>query len=97
MAQSFDDPEILRLATKYVWWTAPEAVVLDGMPRLIASVMELGTWDDANDLIEIVGTDMFLAVLKSPPPGVLSDRSLAFWHCRLGGEGLPPVARRRFN
>ena len=30
--------------------------------------MELGTWDDAHEMLDIVGQQMFLDVLKAQPP-----------------------------
>ena len=89
--------EMRRLAAKYVWWTPPDVVLSEGMSRLIANVMEMGTWEDACALIECVGIDLFREVLKFPPTGVISDRSLAFWHYRLDGHGTPPRSRRRFS
>ena len=96
MNETVRSPETLRLAAKYVWWTPPDVVVSEGMSRLVANVMEMGTWEDASALIECVGIDLFREVLKSPPAGVISDRSLAFWHYRLGEHGTPPRSRRRF-
>jgi hypothetical protein len=89
--------ELQRLAQRYIWWTPPERVVADGMARLVAQVMELGTWEDANALIACVGEAPLLAVLDDPPAGVISDKSLAFWHIRLGRAGERPRARRRFG
>jgi hypothetical protein len=97
MAGLAQNQELLRLAAKYIWWTSPEAVVADGITRLVSNVMELGTWEDASSLLEIIGRDRFISVLKSPPAGIISDKSLAFWHYRLGMDGLPPKSRRRFN
>ncbi|HEY8064921.1 MAG TPA: hypothetical protein VIF40_09330 [Methylosinus sp.] len=86
----------LRLAAKYVWGTPPEIVVSSGLRGLVVNVMELGAWEDAHELLELVGPDLFVDVLESPPPGVISNRSLAFWHRRLGREGAPPKSRKRF-
>ena len=97
MDYPLQNPEMLRLAAKYVWWTPPDVVVSEEIPRLVANVMEMGTWEDATTLIERVGTGPFMDVLRSPPAGVISDRSLAFWHYRLGGQGTPPISRRRFS
>jgi hypothetical protein len=97
MNETVRSSEMLRLAAKYVWWTPPDIVVSEGMYGLVASVMEMGTWEDASALIEYVGIDAFRGVLKSPPAGVISNRSLAFWHYRLGGDGTPPRSRRRFS
>ena len=71
MNETFRSSEILRLAAKYVWWTPPDIVVSEGTSRLVANVMEMGTWEDASALIECVGIDLFREVLKSPPVGVV--------------------------
>ena len=97
MTETIHHQALLRLAGRYVWWTRPDAVVASGLPRLVVSVMELGTWEDAHELLDIVGPQMFIDVLKAPPPGVISAKSLAFWHNRLGLEGEPPKAGRRFS
>jgi hypothetical protein len=84
-----------HLARRYVWWTDPERVLRESMPRLIASVMELGTWDDAETLRSIVGQHAFEEVALNPPQGVISARSLAFWYARLGlGEARVPSKRQ---
>lgn len=87
--------ELLRLAAKYVWWNPPEEVVAHQLDRLTVSVMEIGTWEDANALLDEIGPDPFVKVLKSPPPGTISAKSLAFWHYRLGLPGDPPKPSRR--
>ena len=97
MNETVRSSEALRLAAKYVWWTPPDVVVSEGMSRLVANVMEMGTWEDACALIECVGIDLFREVLRSPPAGVISDRSLAFWHYRLREHGTPPRSGRRFT
>jgi hypothetical protein len=97
VAEFQERQDLLSLAAKYVWWTPPEKVLAEETPRLVASVMELGTWEDAAQLLEIVGPEIFLEVLASPPAGTISDRSLAFWHYRLGRPGAPPKSRRRFE
>jgi hypothetical protein len=79
MAETIHQEALLRLAERYVWWTKPDMVVARGLPRLVVSVMELGTWEDAHELLDIVGPQMFIDVLKAPPPGIISAKSLAFW------------------
>jgi hypothetical protein len=57
--------------------------------------MELGTWDDAHALLDVVGLDRFREVLAAPPPGMLSEKSWTFWHYRLGlGTPVTPVPKR---
>jgi len=91
----FMQNDLLSLAAKYVWWNPPEAVVTKQLDKLTANVMEMGTWEDANVLLAKIGQDRFLAILKSPPPGGISSKSLAFWHHRFGLPGAPPRATKR--
>jgi hypothetical protein len=92
-----ENKHLLALAAKYVWWTSPERTVSENVDKLVANVMELGTWDDSVTLLKTVGADPFLNILDAPPAGVISDKSLAFWHHRLGREGAVPKSRRRFG
>ena len=93
-----------RIARRYAWWSEPERTLTDNMPRLIAQVMEMGTWEDAHTLLDIVGQDAFRSVLRQPPPGVFSPKSWVFWHRRLGlgeapelksGRDIPSKAENR--
>jgi hypothetical protein len=104
MSNSQDDlsvkPEtsvLEHLARRYVWWTDPKRVVNESMPRLIASVMELGTWDDAETLRAIVGHEAFEEVALNPPQGIVSARSLAFWYARLGLGQTRMPSKRQFG
>ena len=73
-----------ELAGRYVWWSAPERTIAENLPRLIAQVMEMGTWEDSHELLALLGRDAFERVLRSPPSGILSPKSWVFWHYRLG-------------
>lgn len=86
-----------RLAARYVWWTPPARTVDDNMARLVAAVMEMGTWEDANEMEYLVGTDVISGVLDDPPLGVLSMKSLTYWHARLDRHGDPVPPRSRFG
>ncbi len=97
MKHAIENKRLLELAAKYVWWTPPEITVSENIDKLVANVMELGTWDDAVGLLKTVGADPFLDVLKSPPAGIISNKSLAFWHHRLGQQGTAPKSHRRFG
>lgn len=62
MEDATKNQQLLRLASKYVWWTAPEITASEGLPRLVANVMEMGTWDDAVCLLELIGVDSFFDI-----------------------------------
>lgn len=67
------------------------------MRLLITQVMQLGTTEDAQALLEDVGREQFIAVLYDHPVGLISDRSLSLWHSRLGLTGVPPKMKRRID
>ena len=89
--------EKLKLAAKYVWYTPAQQIVDNDIRTLVAQVMELGTWEDAHALLDDVGRDLFISVLNDHPVGLISNKSLAFWHYRLGLAGDPPRKKQRFD
>jgi hypothetical protein len=94
------DREVLRpFASKYVWWKTPDEA-LASPARVIAQVMELGDWEDAQTLADSVGDDVLRDVLKHAEAGQFRARSWAYWHYRLGvaevGQ-VPPLPVRRFG
>ena len=92
--------EIERLrpfATRYVWWkTAEEA--LRYPERLVAQVMNIGSFADLQRLDEMVGEDGLRLVLSQAEAGQFTPRSWHYWHYRLGlsrpGE-VPPLPIRK--
>ena len=88
-------PHLLEIARRYVWWSDPEQTLAENLPRLMAQVMEMGTWDHAHALLDVVGEEAFRKVLRHPPPGVFSPKSWVFWHRRLGLGEAPPLKTGR--
>ncbi len=85
-------------AARYVWWKTPTEA-LRAPARVIAQVMDIGDWDDVQDLARIVGEDALRAVLVQAEAGQFRPRSWAYWCYRLGlaspDEPLPPQPARR--
>ena len=78
------DLEALRpLAKKYVWWETPDEA-LESPQRVIAQVMNLGTFEDVSLLANVVGEDALRQVLRDTEAGQFDDRSWHYWHFRLG-------------
>jgi hypothetical protein len=82
---------LVEIARRYVWWSTPEQTISGNMPRLVAQVMEMGTWQDAHELLNLLGRGAFESVLRDPPPGVFSPKSWVFWHHRLGLGEAPEL------
>ncbi|WP_426411247.1 hypothetical protein [Bradyrhizobium ganzhouense] len=92
-AQSLID----ELGRKYFWWRP-----VDGSPfskgRVIAQIMNLGTYDDILQLEAVLGEAYLVDVMLHAEPGWFSDRSWEFWRGRLSyatGVVLAEKAPRR--
>ena len=93
------DRRLLRLAKRYTWWLEPE-IALEFRQRLIARIMDMGTFDDIHELMDIVGEDSLRAALKSAEAGQFRPRSWSYWHYLLNGladDALPPLPARRLS
>lgn len=90
-------PYLERLARRYVWWKPPaEAVTTPD--RIIAQVMNIGDFDDAQALANSVGDDVLRGVLRAAEAGQFNARSWTYWHYRLGLAELgdvPPMPVRK--
>jgi len=92
------DKDLLkRLSAKYIWWKTPDEAVRQPN-RIIAQVMNIGDYDDVQDLAARAGDDILREVLTHSEIGQFNERSWAYWHYRLGlaqpGQ-VPPLPGRR--
>ncbi len=80
------------LAARYVWWKTPDDAML--FPeRVVAQVMNLGTWKDLELLTGAVSDETVRHVLQNAEAGQFDERSWHYWHYRLGLAvyGVEPV------
>ncbi|HEX4321638.1 MAG TPA: hypothetical protein VHZ52_12080 [Acidobacteriaceae bacterium] len=87
------------LADRYVWWKPSEEAMLYPN-RVVAQVMNLGTFDDVTELVEVVGEDYLREVLIQAEAGQFNERSWHYWHYRLGLADygkipVPPMPARK--
>lgn len=88
---------MIRMAQRYIWWQPPEVSVTDPR-RVIAQVMDVGTFGDIQALAKAVGRNTLTGVLNQARPGWFRPRSWAFWHTVLGlatAGRIPPIPSRR--
>jgi hypothetical protein len=93
------DEKLLDLAKRYTWWLEPEAA-LEHPQRVIARIMDMGTFEDIHALAGIVGEDSMRAALQNAEAGQFRPRSWSYWHYVLNGladEALPPLPVRRVS
>jgi len=92
-------PTLADLAKRYVWWLPPEEA-LEYPQRVIASIMDLGTFEDIHELITIVGEEALRQTLRNAEAGQFRPRSWSFWHYLLNGladDTLPPLPVRKVS
>ena len=86
-----------RVSPVYIWWKTPEEALLYP-DRLIAQIMDIGTFEDCRDLERLVGMDRLRAVVDRAEAGWFRPRSWSYWHYRLHliepGDDLPPMPKR---
>ena len=94
------NPFLLQsLAAKYIWWK-PAIEAIRTPLRVVAQVMNIGTFQDMQGLAEHVGDDYLREVLQNAEPGQFNERSWSYWHYRLcitPSEEVPPMPQRRFG
>lgn len=94
------EPGLARaLARKYLWWLDPDEAI-GHQERLVAQVMNMGTFDDVRLVEEQLGEAYLRKVLEEAAAGWLDEGPWTFWHYRLGlakPGHAPEPPRRRFG
>jgi hypothetical protein len=93
------DPRMLGLAKRNVWWLAPEEA-LEFPQRVIATIMDKGTFEDIHELIAIVGEEALRQALQKAEAGQFRPRSWSYWQYLLNGladDALPPMPVRKVS
>lgn len=91
--------DLLPLAKKYIWWELPEDAIKTPL-RLLAQVMNLGTFQDVLLLEKIVGTNALREVISNAEAGWFDARSWSYWHYRLDLseiDCIPLLPERSFS
>lgn len=74
-----DQGKLKTIATKLIWWQTPEVSLRDPR-RLVAQVMNLGTWDDVKFAQNHFGLAAFRDALDHAQPGWFEQDSWVIWH-----------------
>ena len=89
-----------RVSPVYIWWKTPNEALLYPN-RLIAQVMNMGTYEDTQSLERLVGNDLLREVVLHAEAGWFRPRSWSYWHYRLGliepGDVPPPMPKRQLG
>jgi hypothetical protein len=85
--------DLLALAPRVIWFEPPERALADPV-RFLAHVMTYGTLEDVAVIRRYVRLDDFREALEHAPPGVMDERSWAYWNAVTGRYPVPPMPRR---
>lgn len=87
------NPELLAVAARVIWFEPPERALADPV-RFLAHVMTYATLEEIAVVRRDVGVDDFREALDHAPPGIMDERSWAYWNAMTGRYPVPPMPRR---
>ena len=88
-----DDPAPLNVAHRVIWFEPPERALADPV-RFLIHVMTYRTIEDIAVVRRYVELDDFREALERAPPGIMDERSWAYWNAVTGRYPAPPMPRR---
>ena len=88
--------ETEAVARRIVWFEEPKEA-LDDPVRFMAYAMARATHADMKVIRQYVSDADFLEALEKAPPGIIDNRSWAYWNSKAGRYPAPPLPQRRFG
>jgi hypothetical protein len=85
--------ELLNLAPRVIWFEPPERALADPV-RFLTYVMTYGTLEELAVIRRYATMGDFREALERAPPGIMDDRSWAYWNVMTGRYPVPPMPRR---
>ncbi len=85
--------DLLRIASLVVWFEPPERTLAEPV-RFLTYAMTYGTTEEIAVVRSYVELDDFREALEQAPPGIMDERSWAYWNIVTGRYPVPPMPRR---
>ena len=85
--------DMLTVASRVVWFEPPEKVLANPI-RFLAYLMSYGTLEEIAVVQRYLDLDDFREALEHAPPGIIDERSWAYWNVMIGRYPSPPMPRR---
>lgn len=87
------DQDLLAVAPRVVWFEPPDKALANPI-RFLSYLMTYGTIDDIAVVRRYLDLDDFRDALEHAPPGIIDERSWAYWNVMVGRYPVPPMPRR---
>ncbi|HUI94420.1 MAG TPA: hypothetical protein VLX44_01580 [Xanthobacteraceae bacterium] len=88
--------DLLRVAPQVMWFEPPERALAEPV-RFLAYVMTYATAEEIEVVRRYVDLDGFREALERAPPGIMDERSWAYWNAVTGRYPPPPMPRREIR
>jgi hypothetical protein len=85
--------DLMALVSHVIWFEPPERALADPI-RFLAYLMTYGTADEIAVVRRYLDLDDFREALEQAPPGIMDERSWAYWNVVTGRYPVPPMPRR---
>jgi hypothetical protein len=85
--------DLLTIARHVMWFEPPQRSLGDPV-RFLAYLMTFGTIPEIAVVKRYVTFDGFREALEHAPPGIIDERSWAYWNVMTGRYPVPPMPRR---
>jgi hypothetical protein len=85
--------DLLEIAPRVIWFEPPERALADPV-RFLAYLMTYGTLQDIAVVRRYLAPDDFRQALEQAPPGIIDERSWAYWNVMTGRYPVPPRPKR---
>ena len=85
--------DLLGLAPRVIWFESPEQALADPV-RFLTYVMTYGTLEELAVVRRYATMADFREALEHAPPGIMDERSWAYWNVMTGRYPVPPMPRR---
>jgi hypothetical protein len=85
--------DLLAVAPRVIWFEPPEKALAEPI-RFLTYVMTYGTAQDVGVVRRYVELGDFREALEHAPPGIMDERSWAYWNVMVGRYPVPPMPRR---
>jgi hypothetical protein len=87
------NPDLLSVAPRVIWFEPAEQALTNPV-RFMAYLMTYGTIKDIQVVKRYLDLDDFREALDHAPPGIIDERSWAYWNTVVGRYPAPPMPRR---
>lgn len=90
------NPDLKAVAANVIWFEAPEKALADPI-RFLAYLMTYGTPDELAVVRRYASEADFQEAVENAPPGIMDERSWAYWNIVAGRYPVPAMPRRRLE